>query len=123
MEGEQKMKLIGNIIWFVLIGLWSWFAWIFTGILWCITILGIPFGKQCFKIAGLVAFPFGKTIRTNFDSHPIANIIWLILFGWEIAVGYVIMGIVFCITIIGIPLGKQSFKLATLALLPFGASY
>lgn len=116
------MKLLGNIIWFVFIGLVSFIVWVLTGLLCCITIIGIPFGKQCFKIAGLVIFPFGKTIKTNFDSHPIANIIWLILFGWEIAVGYVIAGLILCITIIGIPFGKQCFKLATLALLPFGAS-
>ncbi len=116
------MKLLGNIIWFLLVGLISFITWTFTGIILCITIIGIPFGKQCFKLAGLVIFPFGKTIKTNFDSHPIANIIWLILFGWEIALGYVFGGIILYITILGIPFGKQCFKLSALALLPFGAN-
>lgn len=117
------MKTLGNVLWFILIGLWSCILWALAGILWCITIIGIPFGKQCFKIAKFVTFPFGKTIKTNFDQHPIANIIWLIFFGWENALGYAIAGIFFFITIIGIPFGKQCFKLASLALLPFGAKF
>ena len=117
------MKLIGNILWFLIVGLLSFVAWILIGLLWCITIIGIPFGVQCFKIASFVLFPFGKTIKTNFDSHPVANVIWLIFFGWEIAVGYVITGAILYITIIGIPFGKQCFKLASLSLLPFGAQY
>jgi len=117
------MKTVGNIIWFILVGIWSWIVWVIVGVIWCITIIGIPFGLQCFKIAGFVVFPFGKDIKTNFDSHPIANIIWLILFGWEITVGYLLAGLILCITIIGIPFGKQCFKLAVLALLPFGAKY
>ena len=117
------MKLLGNVLWFVIVGLLSFVLWILLGLLWCITIIGIPFGVQCFKIASFSLFPFGKTIKTNFDSHPIANIIWLILFGWEITVGYAIIGIILYITIIGIPFGKQCFKLASLSLLPFGASY
>jgi len=117
------VKLLGNIIWFIIIGLLSTISWVLVGLLWCITIIGIPFGVQCFKIASFVLFPFGKTIHTNFDSHPIANIIWLIFFGWEITVFYVFIGIVLYITIIGIPFGKQCFKLASLSLLPFGADF
>ncbi|MGD9761509.1 MAG: YccF domain-containing protein [Candidatus Izemoplasmatales bacterium] len=117
------MKLLGNVIWFVIIGLLSFISWVLVGLLWCITIIGIPFGVQCFKIASFVLFPFEKTIHTNFDSHPIANIIWLIFFGWEITVFYVFIGIVLYITIIGIPFGKQCFKLASLSLLPFGAEF
>jgi len=117
------MKLLGNILWFVVVGLVSFVMWILVGLMWCITIIGIPFGVQCFKIASFSLFPFGKTIQTHFDSHPIANIIWLILFGWEITVGYVFVGIVLYITIIGIPFGKQCFKLASISLLPFGAQY
>ncbi len=117
------MKVIGNIIWFVVVGLLSFIIWTLVGIFWCITIIGIPFGVQCIKIGCFSVFPFGKTIKTNFDKHPIANIIWLIFFGWEIAIGYVFASIILCITIIGIPFGKQCFKLASLSLLPFGASF
>lgn len=116
------MKTIGNIIWFILIGLWAAIGYFFLGLLLCITIIGIPFGKQCFKLAKLVLTPFGKIVNSNFGKHPIANILWLVLVGWEMAVGYVVAGAICCITIIGIPFGKQCFKLAALSLIPFGAN-
>jgi uncharacterized membrane protein YccF (DUF307 family) len=116
------MKTIGNIIWLLLIGLWSAIGYVFSGVIFCITIIGIPFGKQCFKLATLVLTPFGKTANTNFGKHPIANIIWILLFGWGMAIGYIFSGIIFCIIIIGIPFGKQCFKLAKLSFIPFGAN-
>ena len=72
------MRFIGNIIWFVFIGFFEAIAWFILGLLWCITIVGIPFGRECFKIASLIIWPFGKDVHTHFDKHPIANIIWLI---------------------------------------------
>ena len=116
------MKLIGNILWFFLTGFWSAVACFFLGIIWCITIIGIPFGKQCFKMARLYIWPFGSNVSSNFGKHPIANIIWLIFGGLELALGFLIVGLIWCITIIGIPFGKQCFKLATLSVAPFGAS-
>jgi len=116
------MKLLGNIIWFIVIGLWAAISWIISGVILCITIIGIPFGKQCFKLAELTLAPFGKTVKTNFGRHPIGNIIWIILFGWELAVGYLLAGVLFCITIIGIPFGKQCFKLMQLSFAPMGAT-
>jgi len=116
------MKLIGNLLWFIFTGLFSAVAWFLLGVIWCITIIGIPFGKQCFKMAKLVLFPFGKNINTNFGKHPFANILWLIFGGLELCVGYLLVGLVWCITIVGIPFGKQCFKLATLSLTPFGAT-
>lgn len=115
------MKLIGNILWLIFTGIVSALAWLFLGLLWCITIIGIPFGKQCFKFASLSLWPMGKRVNVNFDKHPIANIIWLVFGGLEIAVGFLIAGLLWCITIIGIPFGKQCFKLAKLAIMPFGA--
>jgi len=116
------MKTIGNILWFIFTGLASGVAYFFTGLLLCITIIGIPFGKQCFKMAGLVIWPFGKTVNSDFGKHPIANIIWCLLFGWEMALGFLLVGLIWCITIIGIPFGKQCFKLAKLSFVPFGAT-
>lgn len=116
------MKTLGNIIWFLLIGLWEGIAWCILGVIWCITIIGIPFGLQAFKIAKLVVLPFGKNINTHFEKHPIANIIWLLFGGLELAFGFVIAGLICCITIIGIPFGKQCLKLATLSCVPFGAN-
>lgn len=115
------MRTIGNIIWIILGGLFTALAWLILGIILCITIIGIPFGKQCFKFAKLTLAPFGKTVKTKFGSHPIMNIIWLILFGWEMALGYLASGIICCVTIIGIPFGLQAFKLVPLSLIPFGA--
>ena len=115
------MRTLGNIIWFIFGGLFASIAWVIAGVLFYITIIGIPFGRQAFKFAGLVLFPFKKDVRVDFDKHPIANIIWLILFGWEMALGYVFLGAIYCITIIGIPFGLQWFKFSKLALLPFGA--
>lgn len=117
------MKFIGNIIWLVFGGLLTALAWAFYGILWCITIVGIPLGLQCFKFASLSLWPFGKEVEYNGGAvKTIVNIIWMIFTGLEMALMNVICGLVLCVTIIGIPFGKQFFKLASLSLLPFGSS-
>ncbi len=116
------MKFIGNILWFIFTGLASAIGWLVIGLLWCITIIGIPFGTQAFKMAGLSLWPFGKTVTGNFGKHPIANILWFIFGGFALAIGFLITGLLWCITIIGIPFGKQCFKLAKLAIAPFGAT-
>src|SRR5690606_28307862 len=116
------MKLLGNIIWFVFGGLFAAIWWFLLGIFFHFLIITIPFGRQCFKFAKLVIAPFGKEVVTNFDSHPIANILWLIFFGIETFIGYMFIAFIFMITIIGIPFAKQWFKLGKLALIPFGAT-
>ncbi|MEE0893932.1 MAG: YccF domain-containing protein [Treponema sp.] len=117
------MRIIGNIIWFLLIGLWSGLAWLFLGILYCITIIGIPIGIQLFKFAQLSFFPFGKDVMfSEKTSSLLLNIIWLIFGGIELGFGYLLTGLIFCITIIGIPFGKQCFKLMKISFLPFGAN-
>ena len=116
------MKTLGNVFWFLFTGFGMALAWLLLGVIWCITIIGIPFGKQAFKMAKLSLFPFGKTVTTNFGKHPIANLLWFIFGGFGIAFGFLLTGIIWCITIIGIPFGKQCFKLASLALTPFGAT-
>jgi uncharacterized membrane protein YccF (DUF307 family) len=119
--GEIYMRLIGNILWIIFGGLFTALGWFLLGLILCITIIFIPFGKQCFKYAKLSLAPFGKTIDLNFGKHPIANVIWVIFVGWGMFLTYIGSGIVLCITIIGIPFGLQSFKMATLGLFPFGA--
>lgn len=117
------MRFLGNLIWFLLIGLWSGLAWFLLGILYCITIIGIPIGIQLFKFAQLSFFPFGKdVIFSEKTSSLILNIIWLIFGGIELGFGYLLAGLIFCITIIGIPFGKQCFKLMRISFLPFGAN-
>ncbi len=115
------MSFIGNLIWFLFGGVLLGFGWIIAGLLWCITIIGIPLGFQCFKIAGVAFFPFGKKIVNN--GKPFAfllNILWICISGIELAVIHFIIGLIFCLTIVGIPFGKQHFKLAQVALMPFG---
>ena len=117
------MKTIGNILWILFGGLLGAIAWVIIGLLWCVTLIGIPVGKQCFKFASLTLCPFGKDIQYGNTKTvgTLANIIWLLLFGIEMACTFCVIGAVFCITIIGIPFGRQYFKLARLSIMPFGA--
>lgn len=117
------LRLIGNILWFLLGGLIGGICWLLAGCLWCVTIIGIPVGLQCFKFAQLAFFPFGKEIRYGGSSVSfLINLLWILLFGWEMALCYAIFGLIWCITILGVPVGLQCFKMAKLALMPFGAS-
>ena len=116
------MSILGNILWFICGGLLSGLSWVLAGCLWCISIIGIPVGLQCFKFAGLAFFPFGKEVVYGGGAVSlIANIIWLIVSGIPMAVGNAVAGLICCITIIGIPFGKQFLKIAKLSLMPFGA--
>ena len=117
------MKTIGNILWVIFGGLFSAIVWMIAGIIMCITIIGIPFGVQCFKIAGLVLWPFGRTVDAgNFGfGGLLLNILWAVLIGWELFVNHIIWGVVFCLSIVGIPFGLQHFKFALVAFIPFGA--
>ena len=116
------MTLLGNIIWMVFGGIFTSLYWFIAGCLFSITIIGIPLGRQAFKMASLTLAPFGKTIEYGGGAPSlIANIIWLVLAGLPMAVSYLLAGVFNCITIIGIPFGLQSFKMAKLSLLPFGA--
>ncbi len=118
------MKTLGNIIWFIFGGVLIFLEYIISGVLLCITIIGIPFGIQIFKLGLLALWPFGKETKDiNQETsilNLIMNILWLILGGIFIALSHLLTGILFCITIIGIPFGFQHFKLAKLALTPFG---
>ena len=116
------MSFLGNVLWFLCGGFISGLAWIFAGLIWCISIIGIPIGLQCFKFSGLSFFPFGKEVIYGGGGVSfIANIIWILFFGIEMAAANAIIGLLLCITIVGIPFGKQFFKIARLSLMPFGA--
>ena len=116
------MKTIGNILWFVFGGFLSGLGWILAGILWCITIIGIPYGRQCFKFASMWFWPFGKSIEYGSGAVSfIVNVIWFLVSGLWFGLGNFLLGCLWCITIIGIPFGRQFFKIAKLALAPFGA--
>lgn len=116
------MNTLGNILWLIFGGLALAVAWAIVGIVLCITIIGIPLGIQAFKMAGLTLTPFGKSVVYGGGvGSLLANIIWVVLVGIWMAIGYVIAGVLNCITVIGVPFGIQSFKMAKLALWPFGA--
>jgi uncharacterized membrane protein YccF (DUF307 family) len=121
------MSFIGNLIWLIFGGLLAGLGYIIGGIVLCATIIGIPFGVQAIKIGVATFAPFGREVRdhenANSAGNVIFNMIWIILFGWEIAVAHLIHGIILAITIIGLPFAKQHFKLIPLALLPFGRGY
>ncbi len=115
------MKTIGNIIWLVFCGFASGLYYLIAGLLLCLTIIGIPLGKQLFKLASVSFWPFGKDIRSDYFSHPIANTLWVIFFGWEMTLGYLAAAVMMCLTIIGIPFALQALKLTQLSFAPFGA--
>jgi len=117
------VRVILNVIWLLLAGLWMAIAYVLVGIVACILIITIPFGIASFRIANYVLWPFGRTIVPRRDAgigSLIGNIIWIILFGWWLAVGHLVTGIALCLTIIGIPLGLANFKLIPISLLPLG---
>jgi len=118
------LRTIGNILWLILAGVWMAIAYVIAGIIQCITIIGIPFGIQAFKLAGYALWPFGRVVVQRADRDPglscLGNVIWFVLSGLWLAIGHVLTGLLLCITIIGIPFGIASFKLAGLSLAPFG---
>ncbi|MBO5353803.1 MAG: YccF domain-containing protein [Lachnospiraceae bacterium] len=116
------MGCLGNIVWFLFGGVLSGLSWLLAGLLWCITIVGIPVGVQCFKLAGLSFFPFGKEVEYGGGAGSlILNIIWIVVTGLPLALEHLVFGLVLCVTVVGIPFGLQHFKLMKLALMPFGA--
>ena len=118
------MSCLGNVIWLIFGGLVVGIGYIIGGVLLCLTIIGIPFGVQSIKLGLATLAPFGKEVvevdNANSLLRLVFNIIWLVFFGWEIAVAHLISALVLAITIIGIPFAVQHIKLIPLALLPFG---
>jgi uncharacterized membrane protein YccF (DUF307 family) len=117
------MRLILNLIWLILCGWWMALAYVIFGILAAILIITIPFAIASFRIASYVIWPFGRSIEIRRNAGVaslIGNIIWAILFGWELALGHLTAGIALCLTIIGIPLGLANFKLIPISLIPLG---
>ena len=118
------MSLLGNVVFFVFGGFVIFLGYVLGGILLCLTIIGIPFGLMCFRLAGSVIAPFGREVR---ETEPpggvltlIMNIIWIILPGLELAIMHLVLALLFAVTIIGFPIAVQHMKLVPMALLPFG---
>ncbi|SJZ67106.1 YccF domain-containing protein [Sediminibacterium ginsengisoli] len=118
------MRTIGNLLWFLFGGFWACVGYLFGGFMLCITVIGIPWGLQCFKLAGLVLWPFGKKVVNTQSGGGcfslICNIIWLLFGGLYTALVHLVFALLLGITIIGIPFARQHLKLVELALMPFG---
>lgn len=118
------MKFIGNVLWFILGGFLISLIYFLTGLVFCITIIGIPFGIQLFKFAAFALCPFGKEVESGPNDtgclNIAMNIIWILIGWWEIALTHLVFGALCAITIIGIPFALQHFKMAILTVLPFG---
>ena len=121
------MSILMNILWIILGGFFVFLGYVVAGIALCLTIIGIPWGIQCFKFSILALFPFGSDVTTRFpESTPtsglniLLNIIWIIFGGIWIVLNHLVWGVVLCVSIIGIPFGIQHFKLMKLAFTPFG---
>ena len=118
------MNTLGNLIWLVFGGLVTALGYVVGGFVLCCTIIGIPFGLQCFKLAAFILWPFGRTaVSTSGSNGCLAvflNIIWLIFGGIWIALAHILFGVLLFITIIGIPFARQHFKLVEISLMPFG---
>jgi len=118
------MSLIGNLVFFIFGGFVIFLGYVLGGILMCLTIIGIPFGLMCFRLAGSVLAPFGREVV---ETEPpggalslIMNIIWIILPGLELAIMHLLLALFFALTIVGFPLAVQHMKMVPMALLPFG---
>ncbi len=118
------MRLVGNILWLVLAGLWLAAGYVIAGIINAVFIITIPFAIQSFKLAGLALWPFGKVVVVRQDRDAalgcLGNALWFITGGLWLAIGHLITGVLLCLTVVGIPFGIASFRMAGLALAPFG---
>jgi uncharacterized membrane protein YccF (DUF307 family) len=117
------MRLLLNILWFVLCGLWMAIGYAIAALICFVLIITIPFGVASLRIAGFALWPFGRTVVQRPGAgagSAIGNVIWFVLCGWWLALGHVITGAFLCLTIIGIPFGIANFKLIPVSLLPFG---
>ncbi|MEO6859367.1 MAG: YccF domain-containing protein [Solirubrobacteraceae bacterium] len=117
------MRFLLNIIWLILCGFWMAVLYVIAGVVMCVLIITIPFGLQAFKLAGFMLWPFGRTVVRRDDAGAasvIGNVLWVVLVGWELAIGHIVTAFLLAITIIGIPFAVANLKLVPISLLPFG---
>ena len=118
------MKALGNLIWLVFGGIIIALIYYIVGLLMCLTVIGIPFGIQLFKLGSYALWPFGHELVDR-PGEPgclsiVMNLIWILLGWWEIAIIHLVCGLLCCLTVVGIPFGIQHFKLALNSIFPFG---
>lgn len=117
------VRLLGNVLWFLLAGWWLAILYAVAGLIACVLIVTIPFGIASFRLAGYALWPFGRRVvvhRGAGVASLLGNVLWIVLFGWELFLAHVLAGALLCVTIVGIPFGVASFKMAGLALVPLG---
>jgi uncharacterized membrane protein YccF (DUF307 family) len=117
------MRLLLNLIWLVLCGLWMAIGYAVAALVCFVLIVTIPFGFAALRIANYALWPFGRTVVDDPSAGApslIGNVLWVVLAGWWLAIGHLVTGFLLCITIIGIPLGLANFKLIPVSLLPLG---
>jgi uncharacterized membrane protein YccF (DUF307 family) len=117
------VRTIGNVLWFLLAGVWLAIGYVVAGLIAFVLIITIPFGIAAFRLAGFVVWPFGRTAVWRREAgvwSVIGNVVWVLLLGWELALLHLVAGLVLCVTIIGIPFGIACWKMIPLALLPLG---
>jgi uncharacterized membrane protein YccF (DUF307 family) len=121
---DRIMNTLGNIIWLIFGGFIAAIGYLIGGFLLCLTIIGIPFGLECFKLGILVLWPFGKKVVSSSESsgcvYLLFNILWIVFGGVWVAITHIVFGFLLFITIIGIPFARQHFKLVEISLMPFG---
>jgi uncharacterized membrane protein YccF (DUF307 family) len=117
------MRLLLNIIWFLLAGVWIAIGYVIAAVICFLLIVTIPFGIAALRIALFALWPFGRTVVKREDAgiaSGIGNVLWLLLCGWWLALAHLVSGVLLCLTIIGIPLGLGDFKLIPISLFPLG---
>lgn len=117
------MRVLLNILWLVLSGFWMFLGYMVVGALWCVTVIGIPFGIASFRIGRYALWPFGRTIvrrRGAGAASTVGNVLWILLSGLWLALGHAVTGVLLCITVIGIPLGLANFKMIPVSFAPLG---
>ena len=122
--GRATASAVGNIIWLVLAGWWLMILYLIAGLIACLTVIGIPFGIQSFKLAGYALWPFGRVVvrdaRRDAGLSTLGNVIWFVVGGWYLALSHLVAALLLAITVVGFPLALASLKMAGLALAPFG---
>jgi uncharacterized membrane protein YccF (DUF307 family) len=122
--GRATASAIGNIVWLVLAGWWLMILYLLAGLIACLTVIGIPFGIQSFKLAGYALWPFGRVVvrdsRRDAGLSTLGNVIWFVVGGWYLALSHLVAALLLAITVVGFPLALASLKMAGLALAPFG---
>lgn len=117
------MRTLGNVLWFLLAGWWLAVLYALAGVIACVLVVTIPFGVASFRLAGYALWPFGRRVEVHRGAGVpslLGNVLWIVLFGWELFLAHVVAGLLLCVTVVGIPFGIASFKMAGLALVPLG---